>query len=132
MRLVSVYEVLEAPAILYKLLAEREPHQNISHTRMPSPAHHLAFYLSRPYEAWWLVCEEGNYVGTCYVTKQREVGIFLTDECRGQGLGSQVLKEIIHRFPGRLLANIAPMNEASRRFFAKHGFTPLQVTYAKD
>lgn len=130
MRLVSVYEVLEAPQILYRLLAEREPHQNISHKRMPSPAEHMAFYLSKPYEAWYLMRDEFTlYVGACYLTRQQEVGVFVVKDLRGQGYGAQALAELQRLHPGRLLANINPQNEASLAFFAKHGFRKIQETY---
>ncbi len=40
MRLVDIYSVTDAADTLWRLLAEREPHQNISHRRMPTLQEH--------------------------------------------------------------------------------------------
>jgi hypothetical protein len=36
MKLIDVYQDERALGLLWKLLSEREPHQNISHKRMPT------------------------------------------------------------------------------------------------
>ena len=46
MKLVSVYLLQQdyaAVDFLYQLLAEREPHESISHRRMPTFSEHVAF-----------------------------------------------------------------------------------------
>lgn len=130
MRLVSVYEVLDAPAILYKLLAEREPHVSISHKKMPTPAEHMAFYCSRPYDFWGLIEVDGNYVGAVYLTKAREIGVFLFSEQQHKGYGTQAVLMLMDSYPGKFHANINPSNTRSMAFFGRLGFRQLQVTYA--
>ena len=129
MRLVSVYDLCDSPATLYRLLAEREPHVNISHQKMPTPTEHMAFFCSKPYLAWYLIYVEGDWVGACYLSKQREVGIQIFSEHQRRGHGAAALKALMALHPGRFLANIAPMNWGSREFFYQRGFRPLQVTY---
>jgi RimJ/RimL family protein N-acetyltransferase len=129
MRLVDVYDETDRHAYLYDLLDQREPHENISHRTMPSWAEHVAFVDLDPYEAWFFIMDGAERVGAIYLTKQREVGIFLWPEYQGKGYGAWALKELGARYPGPLLANIAPTNERSAAFFARQGFELVQHTY---
>src|SRR5574341_2215465 len=124
MKLVDVYASPEAARVLYDLLAEREPHQNISHKALPSFDEHCAFVASRPYEAWYLIVDDAAPderalapVGAIYLSKQREVGLFVFKAHQARGYGRRALAELKLRHSGRLLANIAPDNERSQRFF---------------
>lgn len=124
----------EAIEVLYELLKEREPHINISHKAMPSLAQHKSFVTSEPYLEWFLIRadeQEGKpFVGSIYITRTNEVGLFVFKAHRGKGYGSSALNTIKVRYPKmRLLANIAPTNDVSRAFFAQHGFRLLQETY---
>lgn len=132
MRLVSVYEVKNAPEVLWDLLHEREPHVNISHKVMPTWQEHLNFIASVPYAAWYLIEVEGRFVGAIYLTHAREVGIFIFKIERGHGYGSKALDLLAEKHPGKLLANIAPCNEESMAWFMKRGFMPLQFTYCRE
>ena len=132
MRLIDAYSVLDAPAILYRLLAEREPHVNISHRQMPSPAEHMEFFCARPYERWALIQVDGQYIGAAYLTKQREIGIFIFRDHQRKGYGTRAIVLLMELWAGRLLANIAPTNPASVAFFEKLGFRELQITYVLD
>ena len=114
---------------LYRLLEERTPEQSISHHGMPELLEHEAFVLNQPYMHWYLIDVGKNTVGAVYLSKQREIGLFIFDKYRGRGYGSLALKAIMDKHPGRFLANIAPKNGKSHNFFKKHGFKPIQVTY---
>ncbi len=143
--LVDVYEDMHAAHVLYQLLEERPAQASISHKSMPSVAQHMAFYLSRPYLAWYLICkdEEGlDILGACYLTKHNEIGIALYRNAQGMGYASAALTKLMCRWKWqikqgtedigelrRFLANIAPGNERSKAFFAKHGFRLIQETY---
>ena len=129
MKLCSVYDVINSPAILYRLLSERELHQNISHKRMPTPAEHMAFFVSKPYAAWYLIDVDGKWIGTCYMSHRREVGIYIFREHQRRGHGTAALKALMALHPGRFLANIAPLNLNSKDFFYEHGFRKIQETY---
>ena len=58
MKLIDVYASPEAARVLYELLAERNPEQNISHKAMPSFDEHCAFVASKPYQAWYLIVDD--------------------------------------------------------------------------
>jgi len=117
----------------YQLLKEREPHQNISHRAMPTWEQHCAFIRSKPYDAWYWFNSPAQFEAGCiYVTKRREIGIAVLKKHRGQGLAREAVLEVMRRHPGRLLANINPDNEPSKRLFASIGFSHLQVTYAHE
>lgn len=134
-RLVDVYDGGEAPQqtvdILYRLLAERPPEAAISHRRMPSLEQHRAFVDSRPYEAWYLLeaTPPMGVVGSIYLTKAREVGIFISAGRQGKGYGREAIARLREAHPGRLLANVAPGNHRSIQFFKKMGARHIQNTY---
>lgn len=131
MRLVSVYDVprlVTAQTVLWDLLVTREPHVNISHKVMPTWQQHIAFIESKPYEAWYLIDDGYFFTGAIYLSRQREVGLFLLPEHRGEGLGKAALAELRKLHPGRLLANASVRNLDSIAFFHKQGFTLLSVT----
>lgn len=107
-----------------------EPHSNISHRSMPTAREHAAFVRSRPYDAWWLIRHRKAWVGATYVTKAREIGIYILPFARSAGVGSKVVAEVRRRFPGPILANVNPENVKARQFWERMGGKLLQVTYA--
>lgn len=130
----SMYE-----RFLYKLLAERKPHQNISHKEMPSYDDHVKFVRSKPYKEWYLIYCDNLCVGSIYLSKQNEIGLFIFEEYQGRGLGTKAINDLIKLHPITLHANIAPNNYKSIAFFKKHGFhfyegfnvNNKQYTYSK-
>lgn len=132
MRLIPIQEVADAACYLYALLLEREPHHNISHKAMPTVEQHLAFVRSNPYAGWYLVHEGRAIVGAIYLTHADEIGVFIFKRYQGRGHGKCAVKMLIDGRKGyRLLANIAPGNEASRSMFEKLGFTLIQNTFKR-
>lgn len=148
MRLVSVYDVLGAPEILYKLLAERPAANFISHRKMPSIEEHAAFIKSKPFRYWYLIGLNTDglfgsvYAGAIEVTYLNEVGVAIFDKYRRKGYGYQALDlffkghEPLHEIPairnGHWLANIAVRNVASKEFFGRFGFKPIQETWSLE
>lgn len=138
MKLVDVYSVWgtvihkDAPLVLYNLLKQRTPEQNISHKVMPTWEQHRAFIESRPYLAWYLIEVDAEFVGAIYLSKQLEIGIFISEFSRGSGYGAQAVRMLREKHPGRVYANINPDNWRSQQFFVQQGFSQLQVTYVSD
>lgn len=115
---------------LYDLLLERDLIANISHKKMPTYDEHVKFVKSKPYAKWYIVYHNNDKIGSAYLTRQNEIGIFLKKEAHGKGIGSAVLETIMEKNgPGRYLANISPRNKKSIKFFKKHGFELIQHTY---
>jgi RimJ/RimL family protein N-acetyltransferase len=131
LRLVDAYQYPNAVELLWALLGERQPHESISHRRMPSYADHAAFVISRPYSAWDVIEVDGEAVGTVYLTQQDEIGVSVLKSKRGNGYARQAIKELIARHPrDRYLANINPLNTKSQALFLMLGFRgPIQATY---
>lgn len=130
MKLVSVYRVRTAAAVLYELLKEREPHVNISHKRMPTFKQHRLFVRSAPYAYWYLIEVGKHYVGSIYLTRVNEIGIFLFAQHRDKNHGPKAIRQLIDKHPrDRYLANVNPANTKSIRLFRRLGFKPLQNTY---
>jgi RimJ/RimL family protein N-acetyltransferase len=131
LRLIDVYLSPGAIDVLWQLLLERDPRENISHKAMPTWERHSSFVAGRPYDAWYLIDDGGISVGACYVTKQREIGIGILKAHRRKGYAEAAIKTLLQG-PGRFLANINPRNEASIALFRKLGFSgPIQVTYER-
>lgn len=131
MKLTPISEHPDHLKILWDLLAERTPEQSISHKGMPTWEDHVAFVGSPPYTAWYLIDMDGFVVGSTYLTHSFEIGISVFHNCRRIGIGSSAVKELMRLHgPRRYLANINPANEASKRMWAKLGFTKIQETYS--
>lgn len=132
----------DAIHFLYDLLSERRPEVNISHKAMPSFEGHEAFVRSAPFAGWWLIVHAApreekvtfhDPVGACYITKMGEIGIQISRVHQRKGYARTALNTLIEMHKGRrLLANIAPGNEASQRLFASFGFAHIQNTYCLE
>lgn len=112
---------------LYRLLTEKDEIQNISHEVLPSYVEHVQFNEDIPYVEDYIIWEDGPK-GRLYVTDRDEIGIAIAKEFQSEGLGGKALDKILES--GKpYLANIAPANLGSQKFFEKHGFKLIQYTY---
>jgi len=115
---------------LYELLKEREPSMNISHKKMPTFNEHVNFVLSKPYSKWYIILQGIKKIGTIYLSKQNEIGLFLKKEFNIANIKKVVLKLMIEKNPKkRYLANVNPKNKELIKFFKKNNFKLLQYTY---
>ena len=115
---------------LYELLSERKQITFISHKKMPTYEEHVKFIESEPYSKWYIIQIDDKKIGSIYLTKENEIGIFLKESLQRSGIGSNALNKLIDINPGlRYLANINPKNEKSIKFFKKSGFKLIQYTY---
>lgn len=122
----------ETLRFLYDLLADRDPWANISHRQMPEWDSHVQFVMSMPYAAWYTAWPDNvaEPVGTVYLTHDDEIGVHMARKYQSKGYGREAVRVLMTLHPrARYLANIAPANIHSQRFFRKLGFEPLQHTY---
>lgn len=120
-------------SFLYNLLKERDPRANISHKKMPTFEQHVKFVLSKPYSKWYVIVKSGKSVGSVYLTKNNEIGIFIKKDLQDKGIGHTALNLLIKKNPrDRYLANVSPKNKKSIRFFKNNGFRLIQHTYALE
>ena len=129
--LTSVYRDPAAVDILYSLMRERTPEMSISHNTMPTYLQHARFVRDIPYAAWYIVRDATTVeaVGAVYLTRAREVGIFIFAAHQVKGYGRQAVEELRRCHPGRILANVAPTNERSLAFFNRMGARLIQHTF---
>lgn len=128
--LISIGREDNSTYILYKLLEERTPEQSISHKEMPSLLEHTHFVKNHPYLCWYLIKTSPNmYVGSIYLTKNRELGIFIFEHHKGFGYAEKAITSLLEKYPGRILANINPKNEVSLKFFKRLGAKHIQSTF---
>lgn len=118
--------------ILYQLLEERTPEQSISHERMPTLEEHTKFVENNPYLAWYFIHDkdEGEIVGSVYLTHNREIGIAVFQHHRRKGHAKEAIRLLMKRHPGKFLANINPKNTASIELFKTFGAKHIQNTYS--
>ena len=115
---------------LYQHLKERNPSANISHKKMPTYAEHVKFVMSRPYSKWYIIILKNKKVGTIYLTKQNEIGIFIKNKMQDKQIGHRTLELLMEKNPRkRYLANVSPKNKKSIHFFTHNGFKLIQYTY---
>jgi RimJ/RimL family protein N-acetyltransferase len=115
---------------LYGLLKERESNVNISHKKMPTYVQHIKFIESRPYSKWYIIRLGNQKIGSAYLSKQNEIGIFITKKMHAKKLGTTALNILIKKNRRkRYLANINPKNKKSISFFKKNGFELIQHTF---
>jgi len=115
---------------LYKLLEERDLRTNISHKKMPTYEEHVKFVLSKPYTKWYIILLENNKIGSIYLSKSDEIGIFLKKNKQNRGIGKSALILMMKKNPRkRYLANVNPKNKKSTKFFKQNGFNLIQYTY---
>ena len=115
---------------LYDLLKNRNPNFNISHKKMPLFKEHVKFVNSKPYSKWYIIMRNKEKLGSIYLSKQNEIGIFLKEDIQGKRIGTTALKLLMIKNPKkRFLANINPKNKKSIKFFEKNGFELIQYTF---
>lgn len=115
---------------LFNLLKERDPKANISHKKMPTFSEHVKFIESKPYSKWYIVEFGRKKIGSVYLSKNDEIGIFLKKDFHRKNLGKTALELLIKKNPRtRYLANVNPKNIASGKFFKNNNFKLIQHTY---
>jgi RimJ/RimL family protein N-acetyltransferase len=118
---------------LYDLLKGRESNVNISHKKMPTYAQHIKFIESKPYSKWYIIRLGNQKIGSAYLSKQDEIGIFITKNMHAKKIGTIALNILIKKNRRkRYLANINPKNKKSISFFKKNGFELIQHTFELD
>ena len=117
---------------LYKLLSERKQITFISHKKMPSYDEHIQFIKSKPYTKWYIILQSNKKVGSIYLSKNDEVGLFISKKFQGKNIGFHALTELLKKNPRkRFLANVNPKNKKSMAFFKNNGFKLIQYTFEK-
>ena len=118
---------------LFDLLKERNPRVNISHKKMPTYKQHTKFIESKPYSKWYIILKSKQKIGSIYLSKNDEIGIFLSKKFQGKNVGNFALNELMKKNPRkRFLANVSPKNKKSMEFFKKNGFKLIQYTFEKS
>ena len=118
---------------LFNFLKERDPDTNISHKKMPSFKEHKQFVKSKPYSYWYVIELARKKIGTIYLSKNNEIGIFIKIEYQNKGIATKALKLLITKHPRkRFLANVNPKNKFSAKFFKNNNFKLIQHTYELD
>ena len=115
---------------LYDLLKERDPRVNISHRKMPTYSQHTKFIKSKPYSKWYIILKSKQKIGSIYLSKNDEIGIFLSKKFQGKNVGNSALNELMKKNPRkRFLANVNPKNKKSISFFKNNNFKLIQYTF---
>jgi len=69
-------------------------------------------------------------VGSIYLSKNDEIGIFISKKFHGKNIGKYALNELMKKWPRkRFLANVNPKNKKSIQFFKNNKFKLIQYTF---
>ena len=118
---------------LFDLLKERDLRVNISHKKMPTYNEHTKFIKSKPYSKWYIILKSKQKIGSIYLSKNDEIGIFVSKKFQGKNVGNHALNELMKKNTRkRFLANVNPKNKKSMEFFKKNGFKLIQYTFEKS
>ena len=130
-KLVSLREVESSDhRFLYDLLKERDPKANISHKKMPSFSEHVKFVSSKPYSKWYIIEKGSKKMGSIYLSKNDEIGIFIKKSFHRLRIGKMAVDQLIEKNPrNRYLANVNPKNTRSLEFFKNNSFNLIQYTF---
>ena len=115
---------------LFQLLSERKLNENISHKKMPSYLQHVKFVASKPYKKWHIIYDKNKKIGSIYISKQTEIGLFIkTNEWKHEiaNKGIRVLMKINNE--KRYLVNVNPKNKKMVNFYKKNDFKLIQHTF---
>ena len=97
---------------------------------MPNYNQHVKFVKSKPYAFWYIVIENGERIGSVYLTDLDEVGISFVKRKKGKGLEEEVLKIIMKKHSRkRFFVNISTKNKKLELLVKKIGFKMIQKTY---
>ena len=104
---------------LFELLDERTKIQNISHKKLPTYKEHEEFVKYLPYKKWYVIIIDVGMIGSIYLTKKNEIGLFLKKDYCHHAYPHQALAVINERkFHGTSIwLAINPKNEESSNFF---------------
>ena len=115
---------------LFNLLKQRDRRSNISHKKMPTYYEHVKFVKSKPYSKWYIIQKSKIKIGSIYLSKNNEIGIFMNERFQREGIATKALELIINKNPrSKYLANVNPKNLRSAKFFKKNNFKLIQHTY---
>ena len=118
---------------LFDLLNERDHRVSISHKKMPTYNQHTKFIKSKPYSKWYIILKSKQKIGSIYLSKNDEVGIFISKKFQGKNIGNHALNELMKKNQrARFLANVNPKNKKSVSFFKNNGFKLIQYTFEKN
>ena len=128
---ISLKSVTNSDAkFLFDLLKERDPRANISHRKMPTYSQHTKFIKSKPYSKWYIILKSKQKIGSIYLSKNDEIGIFLSKKFQGKNVGNFALNELMKKNTRkRFLANVNPKNKKSIAFFKNNNFKLIQYTF---
>lgn len=130
-RFVNIYRTYGYAGILFDLLKGRPAHMNISHKRLPSLADHRRFIQSKPYKQWLFVLWQDRIIGSLYLSKLNEIGIFLFKPFRGKE--ALVVRAFLSKnSERRFLVNVSLKNKAYQKMFRRLGFRRIQNTYCLE
>ena len=102
---------------------------NITHNEMPTFEEHISFWVNDPYGEAYIIYNTTS-VGLIYLTREKEVGIFIDSIYQGHGIGQEAMKILLTKHRGeKITANINPKNTKSITFFTQQGFKPTEIIY---
>jgi len=132
----------------YQLLQERYAEidhivniHGLSMGTLPTLLNHRAWLIDNAAHDHYIWEEGGEFLAIVFIRQledvaisiESEVGVFVSREHWGRGVGERALRALFDKYPGcPLHAKINPLNERSKRLFRKLGFNHIAEVWSRD
>ena len=70
---------------------------------MPTYRQHVSFISSKPYSKWYVILYDASKVGSLYLSKQNEIGIWFIDDSFHDKLANYAVKQLIKKIPENVI-----------------------------
>ena len=115
---------------LYRLLAERNEIENISHRKMPTYQEHVEHLQTIPVKQYVIYTEgEKKPIGYLSFSDKGEIGLHFIKEEDTDENKEEVLRSVLKDKGQKYFINIAPRNKSLQVAAEKCGFRLIQYTY---
>jgi len=103
---------------------------SVTFLKLPNYEEFVKTYFVNDYKRYVITNENNDRLGFVVITKDDEIGYFLSSEYEGKGIALQAVKQLLELNPReRYFATIHNKNKRSINLITKLGFHPKGIIY---
>jgi len=103
---------------------------SVTFLKLPNYEEFVKTYFVNDYKRYIITNENNDRLGFVVITKDDEIGYFLSSEYEGKGIALQAVKQLLELNPReRYFATIHNKNKRSINLITKLGFHPKGIIY---
>jgi len=118
---------------IYKIIKDfLKSDLSVTFLKMPNYKEFEKNYFSNDYKRYMIIDSNNKKMGFVVITKDNEIGYFLSKKYQGEGIGVEAVKQLMQLNPReRYFATIHNKNNRSANLVKKLGFSPKATIYEK-